>query len=262
MPIDCAIESQGTLVALANRSGQPPQVKQKRGKITRFSGASRTRLMRRLSRIRETRAVFMTLTYPERYPDAPEAKQHLRALLERFRRAYPRACAVWRIEAQERGAPHFHLIWWNLPYFPFETLRHWWHEIIEKYHPVEDDPLFVRLEMCWNVRHVMNYVSKYVAKETEHGFRSYDGSCFFNDGAYLHAGRFWGFHNAPCIPWDVRLYIAFHGVSEANFVRAKRWLASEWEGLNDDPQRGGVVWSAISQILFDMMREELDNENR
>jgi len=108
----------------------------------------------------------------------------------------------------------------------------------------------------------MSYISKYVAKETEHPFRGYDGSSFLDNGAYLHAGRFWGFHNADCIPWAVKLYIVLHGVNELNFARAKALLASEWEGLNSDPLRGGVVWSEIAETLFDQLEKEINHVTR
>ena len=72
---DVAIEAQGCLVAIANRNGNPPPVQTTRGAVTSFSAASRLRLMRKLARLEAVGAVFMTLTYPARYPDADRAKE-------------------------------------------------------------------------------------------------------------------------------------------------------------------------------------------
>lgn len=58
---------------------------------------------------------MITLTYPGDWlavaPDGQTAKRHLWALRRRFARAFGRAlAALWKLEFQERGAPHFHLL--------------------------------------------------------------------------------------------------------------------------------------------------------
>src|SRR5690554_2824154 len=126
------LEGQGNLLAVATsyKHVYRPTVGGKRGAVTEFSAGSRRRLLRLIARLEKTRTTFITLTYPAEFPDPRTAKEHLRALFERIRRRVPEASGIWRLELQERGAPHFHLLMFNLPYISFETLRSWWQEII------------------------------------------------------------------------------------------------------------------------------------
>lgn len=93
----------------ARRGGGP------RGKIKAFSRASRLRLLRLTASINwdrfQAKAFSMTLTYPGSWPKDPATwKKDLDTFGKRLRRRYPTLSAVWRMEFQERGAPHFHLI--------------------------------------------------------------------------------------------------------------------------------------------------------
>lgn len=54
---------------------------------------------------------FITLTYAKDFPiHARTAKRDLATLIKRLRRQFPGCGGVWRLEYQERGAPHFHII--------------------------------------------------------------------------------------------------------------------------------------------------------
>lgn len=58
---------------------------------------------------------MVTLTYPGDWlavaPDGKTVKAHLRALRRRYERAWEEPLtAVWKLEFQRRGAPHFHLL--------------------------------------------------------------------------------------------------------------------------------------------------------
>lgn len=58
---------------------------------------------------------FLTLTYPSKWqvvaPTSTSAKRHLLALRKRFERQFNRPFfALWKMEFQRRGAPHFHLL--------------------------------------------------------------------------------------------------------------------------------------------------------
>lgn len=90
-----------------------------RKEITRFSDKSRRTLLRKIAEIawdflRELRlrVFFVTLTYPEAWPEDPKVcKAHLRALLKRTERRYGPSCAgFWRLGVQARGAWHLHLL--------------------------------------------------------------------------------------------------------------------------------------------------------
>ncbi len=51
-----------------------------------------------------------TLTYGKDWPTFTEVKRHLDILGKRFRREFGRVPVFWLLEAQTRGAPHFHLL--------------------------------------------------------------------------------------------------------------------------------------------------------
>lgn len=208
--IAVAVEAQGRLVqSAARRYGMSKRnYTPIRGKIQVFSKASRKRLLRLVARF-DFRAVdvkFITLTYGQVYPNAQTAKQHLRALLERFRRAHPQASLIWRLEYQQRGAPHFHLLAFNLPFIAKEYLAKVWADIIgDTYWDYSQEwspkPPFTRIEAVRSGRQAVSYVSKYVAKVG-------DGSGF-NSSTYPHghSGRWWGVHNRDKLPYAPKVEI-------------------------------------------------------
>lgn len=91
--------------------------------ITGWSRKSRANMVRALCELDyrpmlgdPTRLPAMvTLTYPGDWlavaPDGKAAKAHLRALRRRYERAWEQPLtAVWKLEFQRRGAPHYHLL--------------------------------------------------------------------------------------------------------------------------------------------------------
>jgi len=54
--------------------------------------------------------VGVTLTYPAEFPVARASKEHFRKWLAKLHRRHPGAWGIWKIEPQERGAPHYHVV--------------------------------------------------------------------------------------------------------------------------------------------------------
>ncbi len=88
-------------------------------RLSGLSAKSRRRLLRMIAEIdwdalkeSGTRVFFVTLTYPEVWPENPATcKAHLRSLLKRLERRFGPSCAsFWRIGIQDRGAWHFHVL--------------------------------------------------------------------------------------------------------------------------------------------------------
>lgn len=248
MTVTMAIEAQGHLLALANQSAYMRPPDRVRGKVAGFSAAARLRLIRKMARVNASEGIFLTLTFPERYPDAPEAKNRLRAFWERCRRRWPHVSAIWRMEAQERGAPHFHILLFNIPFMPIEKIREWWEEINADL--MDGDPIQIDIKKLRNARRVMAYVSKYSAKLEEHQFRHYDADLFLDDGVYLHAGRLWGVHNKSHLPTRIRHFLVVAGVPDELFSAVKALLRAEWRFLNDMPDRGGVLFTENADRLY------------
>ena len=73
---------------------------------------------------------FVTLTYPAEYPrDGRVVKRHLKALRKRMGRGFgDELRAVWAMEFQKRGAPHFMLL--VNCFVPAKLLAKWWYEVV------------------------------------------------------------------------------------------------------------------------------------
>jgi hypothetical protein len=141
-----------------------------------FSKASRRNLLRRLASIDRGafrsfggRVLFVTLTYPHVWPDAPGAcKGHLKAFRKRLHRRYGPFAAFWRLGAQQRGAWHFHLLLFVPSSFgPLEELRRFvsssWHETTGK---LSEGHLraATRVEAVKRWKEATSHVERYVAK--------------------------------------------------------------------------------------------------
>jgi hypothetical protein len=89
-----------------------PRARGNRDRIRDFSKASRRWLFKTLSRLnfRQLKEPhFVTLTYHNNFPTSPdEWKAHNKSFIQRLQRIYPDLVYFWKLEFQQRGAPHFH----------------------------------------------------------------------------------------------------------------------------------------------------------
>lgn len=224
-----------------------------RGVVDGFSDGSRRRILELFGRLLlKGKAVFLTLTWGDEYPDPQGAKNALRAFLERIRRRYgDKVSAIWRMEFQERGAPHFHLIFFNLPWIDKRMIQIWWSQIIVQPWP------FTRIELIRSYRGVMSYASKYVAKNEE-----FSG---FNYPAYLHdapkelplSGRVWGVFNRGKLPFAPLMEVDLPFNFE-RFWRFRDLAASQYPRLNEQISWGFTLyvsnarqWHEIFHYLYD-----------
>lgn len=271
-----AVEAQGSLLALAVRSDAITRPGGgRRGAVLTFSKASRRRMLRKLARLDARRPVFVTLTYPAEYPHPMIAKQHLRTFLKRIKRRVPDASAVWRMELQKRGAPHFHLIFFGLPYISHATLRDWWGEVIGV---IDSVTLFVRIEVIRSKRGVMHYASKYMAKPAPQAQQRAAGR-FFNSDAYLtgepqcggpegqpswSAGRWWGVFNGAGLPYAARYAVAVRVEGFRMFHDAKRLLRRHYAKLSKARAKGGAVFSddcySLAAAVVRLLLQDVSDE--
>jgi len=193
-----------------------------RGEIKGFSRASRRRLLELFARldVTGTRAKFITFTFAGT-PTPKEAKQALRRLIMRLQRRYPEWSAVWRMEAQKRGSPHFHMLAFNLPYIPQKELLKMWSECTR-------EPLsIVDIRAVRNRKHAMAYVSKYVGKvEKSEATPDPDEKTLLENGSYLHGdltGRVWGYVNKAQLPFAAVETMLIDDPDLAHYIR---WYAS------------------------------------
>lgn len=165
-----------------------------RGAIVRFTRGSRNRLIDFLASINHTQVrdmpLFVTLTYPGEWPaEGGIVKRHLDTWLKRLQREYPYASAVWKLEYQQRGAPHFHLLVFGLARMSIKWLARSWYEVVgsgDERHLAAGTQ--VKKVKSW--QGVMFYAGKYLAKVTA-------------GDAPARPGRFWGVFNRRAFPIDI-----------------------------------------------------------
>ena len=138
----------------------------KRGDITGgFSAQSRKRLYELLNSIDEDalrRCLFVTLTYRREHVEPKECKKNLKAFIQSMRRFDATTSGIWKLEFQDRGSPHYHVIVFRR-YIPHGWVAATWNRIAE-----DGDP--VHLKAGTEVRAVQKrdscyaYIGKYMAK--------------------------------------------------------------------------------------------------
>jgi hypothetical protein len=179
-----------------------------RQKIRGFSRASRRQLMKELNSIDRTqveadRCAMATMTYPGRFPSPAGAKKDLKCIRERIRRTWGKLPFYWKLEPQDRGAPHFHFLMFFESVDQLRAFAQWlpgaWHEIAG-----QDDPNHLKWHRgqlgnkhcvepmrSWNG--VIDYGSKYVGKMI-------DASQFT---AWEFPGRWWGKQCFEALPIEI-----------------------------------------------------------
>lgn len=203
-----------------------------RGAIKGFSAKSRRTLLSYVNRLDVSGgAVFLTLTYPDSYPDERRAKAHLEAFRKRLEHSYGKHGAIWRLEYQRRGAPHFHVLLFDMPFVPKAWYQRAWGGVIGYDRP------FTRVEWVRGRRKVLMYVAKYMGKEGDrvgltnsHNARSSAGP-----------GRFWGMWRRELLPWADK-WVKVVSWSEVVYHSVRRILAHIWPGLLDLGVTSYRVW--------------------
>jgi len=157
-----------------------------RSNVTAFSRASRKRMIELLCSVSNLSDVYLlTLTYPGTWQPVGETrkrdasantphglaqeKAHLDQFIKRMRRRWPNVAYIWRLEPQKRGAPHYHLLIWNIASGKRKLMR-WvtaaWRMIAHSKDEYQGK-YATRVDRINNFRHGMHYVSKYVGKVSE-----------------------------------------------------------------------------------------------
>lgn len=155
----------------------------KRKKVQGLSNKARTRLIRFLATIgRGDQGWFVTLTYWRFSEDWNEWKRDLHTFIKTLRRFADGVCGVWRLEFQERGAPHFHLLlWFGVPVDHAELDAHCrdaWLRIIDQDAP-ETRAYAVTVDPIMDMQSSAFYLSLYQSKDK-------------NDRKDIQTGRLWG----------------------------------------------------------------------
>lgn len=206
-----------------------------RGEITGFSDKSRKRMMEAGAKLlNKALPVFLTVTWGAEWPEDPrEWKTALTMLWKRIKREWPEAAAIWKLEPQKRGAPHFHLMLYGVARLPWQWLAVAWAEVIHRVelpadYPVAPGKLGAEMFRDWidtlaqddSVLDSLRAGTQAKAIESNNGVKSYMGKNYMGKEVLLPAtwkkcGRIWGMlgraalPNAPVVEWQLSKPAAF-----------------------------------------------------
>lgn len=260
-----SIEAQGTLLAVAHHTNSTTPGGGARGVVTGFSEGSRRRMLRKIARLEPRKITFITLTYPDNFTDDAAAYAHLRALFERFRRRWPTVSAMWRKEYQERGAIHFHLLVFNMPFYHWRKLRSEWAAVVGHHYPATAP--YVWIVKVRSKSGAMHYVSKYMSKPQgavdlplldivtyPHALGPSDPWAAWrpplSDTENVSRGRFWGLFNAPYLPYAARSCLTIRVNSWRTLHDIKKLMRRQWSGINRARYSGGCLFSKRASALW------------
>lgn len=208
---------------------RPPE-KSKRGTITSYSDKARARARAFLAKIPDAdllKAFMVTLTYPgndcpEAIPEAADWKRykgHLRRFGQEAKRKW-NASAVWVLEFQKRGAPHYHLLVFGVEGVRLVEFREWvaleWNRIVGG--DLKHLQAGTQCDLTKSSHGARAYLVKYMTK----------GDQALDD---VPVGRYWGKVNRPAIPQAEELVEAVTPAQATVAARvARKWMAKKrWD---------------------------------
>ncbi len=219
-----AVAEGGRILHLKESKGGGESTPGRRAAITGFTPSARANLLRRIAMIDTSPAglpKFVALTYPAEFPTSGRVvKRHLDIFLKRVKRQYETeqspVWGFWKLEPQQRGAPHYHLLVWGVPSFPHVVgdscmcplcwVAQSWYEIVAS-GDVRHRRAGTRVESVTSWSGVTAYAAKYLGKA-------------FKDvtGIWSEVGRFWGVFGRRHMP----VRFSYKECSPAEFFRLRR----------------------------------------
>jgi len=154
--------------------------------------------------------LFITLTYPGQFAMNDRVwKRDLDRFLKRLRRKFPGVGGVWKLEPQERGAPHYHLVIVGVSFIAKEWLSQAWYEVVGS-----EDPKHLvagtQVQQVQSYEGVLSYAAKYASK----GLQELPEEWL--DGV----GRWWGVFGRE----NLAILRKWMRVSEREWFAARRFL--------------------------------------
>lgn len=197
-PLRLRVAHGGSLAELKGTGFSPlPDDSGRRGVCLDFTSASRRRLLRWHAgldrRAIQWKPVFITLTYPGDFEDSPTRwKKDLDTFCQSLTTCFPDAFLLWRMEYQSRGAPHFHLMVYNVQWLVLEDWRAEWQGIVGNW-PAGATTQGFDIRRCKHWGQSEKYLAKYLAKKGE-------GPTLANRRP---AGRHWGVRGRRNVPTEI-----------------------------------------------------------
>lgn len=206
----------GLLKAVRGKAPKVHYERGKRGVVKGFSNSSRRRLLRLVSSVDlKRKPVFVTLTYPGEFPFNPRLwKRHLDTFIKRLGRKFGQVSGVWKLEAQERGAPHYHMLIWGVEYSDLISfVSSNWYEVVGS---GDENHLRAgtRVEIVRSHRGVLSYASKYLGKVEQPMIELWD-----------MVGRYWGVFFRDRLPVGVMRAVYVDYKTAVTIIRYMRRFA-------------------------------------
>jgi len=100
------------------------------------------------------KVIFLTLTISENLSDLKQANYLFSSFIKRLSYYSEKKLKYIAIpEFQERGAVHYHVMFFNLPFIHYETLQDIWGHG------------YIRVELGRNIKNIAAYMTKYLSKD-------------------------------------------------------------------------------------------------
>ncbi len=208
----------------------------KRGRISGFSASSRRRLLRLLAVVKWRGALMVTLT--SRY-DPTYA--NLRAFYKRLSRRYGKLTLIWKMELQQRGVVHYHLIIPSMRYIPHAYIKRTWSEIVGS-----ESVVWVQRVSSRTLAAL--YVSKYIAKPVASGAgteaepSTADAGDAYLDSTIISGHRYWGVLG--------RRYLRYYTERELPISAVPSGLLSVFVRLESLLRADGIYPSRLSFVWW------------
>jgi hypothetical protein len=161
----------------------------KRENCKTFSRASRLRMIKTVASLGDATPIFVTLTYGKTWSENPKDwKRHLNHFLTSLKYHYPQVSAIWKLEPQRRGAPHYHLLIYHGRIDKNWLAINW--AKATKDTSTDHINAGTRVEKLRSARGAAYYCSKYMTKASTKELPEY----------WSRAGRWWGIYNKKALP--------------------------------------------------------------
>ncbi len=226
------------------------RVRGKRKEVNGLSSQSRRRMKKDLNKLIWTvPPVWVGLTEPGEFGTPKESKVKFHRFKVALRRRWPSVAGFWRFDLQKRGAPHYHVYLFNVPY---EELRKYLDEMWFKAVGSGDIKHLnagvncKQLDNSWKHR---AYTSKYMSKVPAANLPSWTGRC-------------WGYINKKNLPWSSKAVLPLVDQIEVKMKRALRhYTHVRHNGVSFFFVKNPERWARLWQFCWDAMSERNKNSD-
>lgn len=226
----------------------------KRSKIKRFSFLSQRRLRLFSRNTSHIWKIFITLTYPENFPQNGKlVKKHLDTFLKRLSRYSQTIKYLWVIEFQDRGAPHYHIL--TNEKVDKNWLSQNWYEVVGS-GDLKHFKAGTQVDKIYSENQVMAYLTNYLKKLKQKTVPE----------EYLNIGRFWSHSSKVLNSLDYEIQ---HSDNKNNIRKLKkatrflrRWYFSKmrkWGYKWKWKQQGFTAWDGM-EFFKELEKRNLIND--